>query len=102
MVSKLNDILQRGYFYSLLGYDNVNWFENEVIKLGKKELFSAILKKDIILSEEDDDHYRSTKNWWFCEKDIDFNKVRDHCHLTGKYRGPAHEKCKTSNKTKIK
>ena len=29
----------------------------------------------------------------FCEKIIKFDKVRDLCHLTGKYRGPAHIKC---------
>ena len=29
----------------------------------------------------------------FCEKEIIDNKVRDHCHLTGKYRGAAHIKC---------
>ena len=27
------------------------------------------------------------------EKNIESDKVRDHCHLTGKYRGPAHGKC---------
>ena len=29
----------------------------------------------------------------FCEKNIEYDKVRDHCHLTGKYRGPSHSKC---------
>ena len=29
----------------------------------------------------------------FVKKVIISNKVRDHCHLKGKYRGPAHQKC---------
>ena len=27
------------------------------------------------------------------KKKIESDKVRDHCHLTGKYTGPAHTKC---------
>ena len=27
------------------------------------------------------------------KKNFEFDKVRDHCHLTFKYRGPAHSKC---------
>ena len=29
----------------------------------------------------------------FCEKNIESHEVRDHCHLTGKYRSPAHSIC---------
>ena len=29
----------------------------------------------------------------FCEKEIIIDKVRDHCHLIDKYRGPAHQSC---------
>ena len=29
-----------------------------------------------------------------------YNKVRDHCHLTGKYRGPAHYYCNINVKQK--
>ena len=28
----------------------------------------------------------------FCGKIIESDKVRDHCHLTGRYVGPAHSK----------
>ena len=36
----------------------------------------------------------------FCEKNFKSDKVRDHCHLTGKYRGPAHNTCNINVKQK--
>ena len=50
-------------------------------------------KKDIIMTEKDEEDYRNNNNCRFCEKNIESDKVRDHCHLTGKYRGPAHNTC---------
>ena len=49
-------------------------------------------KKDIIMTDEDEEDYRKNNICRFCKKNIESNKVRDPCHLTGKYRGPAHSK----------
>ena len=93
MESELEDVLKSGYHKSPLGYNNVDWFVNEVIKLENKMAFYfKSTNKDIIMTEEDED-YRNNKICRFCEKNIESDKVRDHCHLTGKYRGPAHSKC---------
>ena len=51
-------------------------------------------KKDFIMIQEDEEDFDSNNICRFCEKkDIKSDKVRDHCHLTGKYRRPAHNTC---------
>ena len=44
---------------------------------------------------EDEDNYQNSQYFWICNEKInkDKDKVRDHCHITGKYRGAAHSKC---------
>ena len=39
IVSELEDVLQSGYHKSPLGYDNVDWFVKEVMKLKNKMAF---------------------------------------------------------------
>ena len=52
--------------------------------------------KDITMTEKDGEDVKIIKVCRFCEKNIECDKVRDHCHLTGKYRGPAHSICNTN------
>ena len=92
--SELEDVLESGYYESPLGYNNVDWFVKEIIKLENKMVFYfKNTKKDIILTKNDEEDYRNNNICRFCEKEILCDKVRDHCHLTGKYRGPAHNTC---------
>ena len=95
IVSEINNVLKSGYYHSPFGYRNVNWFVTEIIKLeNKMNFYFENTKKDIAMSEEDEENYKNNNICYFCEQEIlDNTKVKDHCHLTGKYRGPAHYLC---------
>ena len=47
------------------------------------------------MSEEEEYLFQQSNSCWICKKLIDNNdeEVRDHCHVTGKYRGAAHWSC---------
>ena len=51
--------------------------------------------KNLIISEEEEHLFQQSNSCWICEKLIenDEEKVRDHCHVTGKFRGAAHWIC---------
>ena len=90
--SELEDILKNGYHKSPLSYNNVDWFVGEVIKWENKMTFYfKNTNKDIIMTKEEEENFENNNICRLCEKFVGTHKVRDHCHLTGKYRGPAHK-----------
>ena len=44
------------------------------------------------MSGEEEERFQVSNICWICNKlfDPEDNKVRDHCHICGKYRGAAH------------
>ena len=52
----------------------------------------------MIISEEEEQQFQSSNTCWICEKRIDGDdeKVRDHCHITAKFRGAAYWSCNTN------
>ena len=54
--------------------------------------------KNLIVSEEEE-QFQLSNTCWICEKliDDDDEKVRDHFHVTGKFRGRAHWSCNICN-----
>ena len=90
----MEDVLKSRFYKSPLGYDNVDWFVDEVIRLENKMAFYfKNTKKDIIMTGEGEKDFDNNNICRFCEKEILSDKARDHCHLTGSYRGVAHSKC---------
>ena len=55
--------------------------------------------KNLIMSEEEEHLFQQSNSCWICKKliDNDEEKVRDHCHVTGKFRGAAHWNCSKSS-----
>ena len=54
-----------------------------------------IVNKNLVMSAKDEEEFQSSNNCWICNKllDVGANKMRDHCHIAGKYRGSAHRSC---------
>ena len=67
--------------------------------LGEYDYCRGVTKKhfnkNLVMSEKDEQIFQSSNKCWICDKlfDTGDNKVRDHCHITGNYRGSAHWSC---------
>ena len=65
----------------------IKWLEQDVRELANIE------KKEMIFTEEDKEQYLKAADCWICGDTLNNDRVRDHCHYTGRYRGAAHNKC---------
>ena len=65
----------------------ISWLEEDV------KAISNIEPKEMIFTEEDRKQFNKSKICWICDEPLKNDKVRDHCHFTGRYRGPAHNSC---------
>ena len=60
-----------------------------------KKIVKKHFNKELIMSKDDENNFKKSTECHICnkkynEKDI---RVRDHCHITGKFRGSAHQEC---------
>ena len=65
----------------------VEWLENDVKEIAK------IPSKEMIFGKKEAEQYNKETKCWICKGELNNDKVRDHCHFTGRYRGAAHNSC---------
>ena len=66
----------------------IKWLEEDVKKI------SELGKQKMIITEDEQEQFNQASNCWICDKKLNIeDRVRDHCHYTGRYRGAAHNKC---------
>ena len=74
--SEFEDVLKSGYHKSPLGYKNVDWFVNAVIKLENKMVFYfKNTNKDIIMTEKDQEDFKNSNICRFCQKKLNLIKL---------------------------
>ena len=67
--------------------------------IGKNEYCSAVMRKhfnkEIVMTKKDNEDFKNSARCWICDNDYvdDDIKVRNHCHITRKYRRSAHRAC---------
>ena len=65
----------------------------------ESKYFSDVIKKnfnkEFVMTKKDNEDFENSTKCWICDNDYINGdvKVRDHCHITGKYRGSAHRDC---------
>ena len=65
----------------------IKWLEEDV------KAIANIEPKQMIFTEEDRKQFNKASDCWICGEEIRNDRVRDHCHFTGRYRGAAHNSC---------
>ena len=72
-------------------------FINLILKEYKycKKVMNKNFNNNLIMSEKEEHLFQQCNSFWICKKRIDNDeeKVRDHFHVTGKFRGAAHWSC---------
>ena len=63
--------------------------ESDIVEIYNKFKF----KKNVIITEKEERDFKEAIVCHICENPLHDDKVLDHCHLTGKYRGAAHSQC---------
>ena len=60
-----------------------------------KKIMKNQFNKNLVMTEKEEYLYQESNNCWICKKLIDNKdeKVRDHCHITGTFRGSTHWDC---------
>ena len=65
----------------------IKWLEEDVKEIANLEV------KEMIFTEEEREQHDKASDCWICGEALENDKVRDHCHYTGRYRGAAHSNC---------
>ena len=60
-----------------------------------RKVIKKHFNKNLFMFAEEEEIFKFSNSCWICNKlfDVADEKVRDHCHITGKFRGAAHFSC---------
>ena len=54
-----------------------------------------------MMTNEGEEIYYNSQICWICKEELNTDKVKDHCHVTGKFRGAGHLKLRIPRKLPI-
>lgn len=86
-------------FVNYRGDECVSKFINCITRDAEKINSILTNTKPMIFTEEDANNFENAMRCHICDHLLWNDRVRDHCHITGRYRGAAHHHCNLQYKT---
>ena len=80
-------------YQSHTGFDVVEWFKRQMLDLQGRCMDYLFDYQRLVMTLNDERNFARAFECEICHRPFNNDKVRDHDHLTGKYRGAAHERC---------
>ena len=80
-------------YQSHTGPDVVDWFMRQMLDLQGRCMDYLFDYQRLVMTLNDERNFARAFECYICHRPFNQDKVRDHDHLTGKYRGAAHERC---------
>ena len=71
----------------------INLSHGYQIKKWTQKITKQCFNKRLIMTSQEEEIYNNSQICWICKQELNMDKVRDHCHVTGRFRGAAHNKC---------
>ena len=62
-------------------------------------IITSHFNNELIMTAQDKAIYNNSKICWICNEELNADKVRGHYHITGKFRGAAHNQCNLKLRT---
>ena len=77
------------------GKDCINKFITWILDKQRwtKPITKQFFNKRLIMTNKYEEIYNNSHICWICKQELNIDKVRDHCHVTGRFRDAAHNKC---------
>ena len=76
------------------GKNCINKFIKWIFRQQKQinEIITNHFNKKLKMTTENEKDYQESQDCWICNEKLDTDKVRDYCHIAGKFRGATHSK----------
>jgi ATP-dependent protease Clp ATPase subunit len=90
--SDYEDIIKSQSF-TYIGEDCIENFTNVIKELNKELIVALKTYKEMIITPDQEEEFKACINCYYCGQELKEDRVEDHNHYNGLYRGASHNEC---------
>lgn len=104
LTSTLDANNPKHHYEQHFGDDSPGWFLKKLVEIEEECMAVLLDPRRLVMTPTDEERFQAAQDCYICRKEFRGQniKVRDHDHVTGKFRGAAHQSCNLQLRTQYK